>query len=245
MPHFFIGTKDINNDLICISDDANFHHLVRVLRIKIGETLYLIDENGIQYKTEVIEISSHTITTKVVEKYKSNHSLNLNLYLAQSVLKTDAQNLLIQKATELGVKGIIPFISDNCVIKENVADSKTDKWQKIADEASKQCERADRPVIFKLNSLKEILENQEYKIKIACIERSQDTTLKNFLQNHNEFKKEKILVIVGPEGGFSAKEIKMFEQYRLPKVSIGKLILRAETAVIKALSNVIYEWEDE
>ena len=187
MPHFFIGTKDINNDLICISDDANFHHLVRVLRIKIGETLYLIDENGIQYKTEVTEISSHTITTKVVEKYKSNHSLNLNLYLAQSVLKTDAQNLLIQKATELGVKGIIPFISDNCVIKENVADSKTDKWQKIADEASKQCERADRPVIFKLNSLKEILENQEYKIKIACIERSQDTTLKDFLQNHNGF----------------------------------------------------------
>ena len=188
MPHFFIGTKDINNDLICISDDANFHHLVRVLRVKIGETLYLIDENGIQYKTEVTEISSHTITTKVVEKYKSNHSLNLNLYLAQSVLKTDAQNLLIQKATELGVKGIIPFISDNCVIKENVADSKTDKWQKIADEASKQCERADRPVIFKLKSLKEILENQEYKIKIACIERSQDTTLKNL-------KKRKFLLL--------------------------------------------------
>ena len=245
MPHFFISTKDVNDNIITISDAANFHHLARVLRVKIGETLYLIDENGIKYKTEVIEISSHTITTKVVEKFKSNHSLGLQLYLAQSIIKTDAQNLLVQKATELGVKGIIPFLSDNSVIKEDVADSKIEKWQKIADEASKQCERADKPVIFKRQNLKAILENDEYKVKIACVERSQDMTLKDFLKKNSQLKKEKVLVIVGPEGGFSAEEIGMFEHYNLPKLGIGKLILRAETAVISALSNVIYEWEDE
>ena len=178
MPHFFISTNDVNNDIITISDAANFHHIARVLRIKIGEMLYLIDENGIKYKTEVIEISSHTITTKVVERSKSNHSLGLQLYLAQSVIKTDAQNLLIQKATELGIKGVIPFVSENSVVKDEVVDAKIEKWQKIADEASKQCERADKPVIFKRQSLKEILENDEYKVKIACVERSQDMTLK-------------------------------------------------------------------
>ena len=245
MPHFFISTNDVNNDIITISDAANFHHIARVLRIKIGEMLYLIDENGIKYKTEVIEISSHTITTKVVERSKSNHSLGLQLYLAQSVIKTDAQNLLIQKATELGIKGVIPFVSENSVVKDEVADAKIEKWQKIADEASKQCERADKPVIFKRQSLKEILENDEYKVKIACVERSQDMTLKDFLRKNSQLKNEKILVIVGPEGGFSAGEISMFETYKLPKLSIGKLILRAETAVISSLSNVIYEWEDE
>ena len=77
------------------------------------------------------------------------------------------------------------------------------------------------------------------------MERSQDMTLKDFLRKNSQLKNEKILVIVGPEGGFSAGEINMFEAYKLPKLSIGKLILRAETAVISSLSNVIYEWEDE
>ena len=70
-------------------------------------------------------------------------------------------------------------------------------------------------------------------------------TLKDFLKKNSQLKNEKILVIVGPEGGFSAEEIGMFENYNLPKLGIGKLILRSETAVISALSNVIYEWEDE
>lgn len=245
MPHFFINTKDINNDEICISNNSNFHHLARVLRIKIGETLYLIDENAMKYKTIVQNISSHTITTKVVEKFPSNHKLNLQLFLAQSVLKTDPQNLLIQKAAELGTKGIIPFVSDNCVIKESIVDSKIEKWQKIADEASKQCERADLPVVLQRENLKNLLNNDEYKIKIACVERNQDMSLKAFLRKNIALKNEKILLIVGPEGGFSSDEIKLFEEYNLPKLSLGKLILRAETAVIKVLSDVIYEWEDE
>lgn len=245
MPHFFISSKAINNDIISISDDENFHHLARVLRIKQGETLMLIDETGIQYKTLVEKVSSHTITTKVVESYKSNHSLNIQIYLAQSVLKTDAQNILIQKATELGIKGIIPYISENSVIKESIVDSKIDKWQKIAYESSKQCERADIPKIYERQNLESLLKSDVYPIKIACIERNQDTTLKNFLRSNICHKAEKILVIVGPEGGFSNKEIEMFKNYNLEKISLGKMILRAETAVIKALSDIIYEWEDE
>ena len=106
MPHFFITTKDINGDKIIISDKENFHHIAKVLRAKSGETLLLVDENRTQYKAVIENIDTSIITTKVVEQSKSNHILDLQLYLAQSVLKTDAQNLVIQKATELGVKGI-------------------------------------------------------------------------------------------------------------------------------------------
>ena len=246
MPHFFITTKDINSDKIVISDKENFHHIAKVLRAKAGETLLLVDENQTQYKVIIEKIDSKCITTKVAEISKSDHVLNLNLYLAQSVLKTDAQNLVIQKATELGVKGIIPFVSDNSVIKAAVADSKIDKWQKIANEAVKQCERSDFPVVEKRSSLQEILNNHDYDIKIACVERFTDGTLKSCLKKIKDYKDKKIIVIIGPEGGFSAGELKLLNETKdVFKTSLGKLILRAETAVIAALAGIIYELEQD
>ena len=246
MPHFFINTKDINNDVITICDKENFHHIAKVLRAKKGEILTLIDENAISYKAVIENIDAKTITTKVVETSKSAHSLQTELYLAQSVLKTDAQNIVVQKATELGVKGIIPFISDNSVIKESVADAKIEKWQKIANEAVKQCERADFPVVQKRMTLQNILNSTEYDIKIACVERCTDSSLKTCLKGLKDCKGKKIIVIIGPEGGFSAAELKLLKNTTdIHKVSLGKLILRAETAVIAALSNVIYELEQD
>lgn len=246
MPHFFISSNDKNQDIISISDKENFHHIVKVLRAKIGETLVLIDENQTQYKVVIENISKNTITTKVVESQKSNHSLNLQLFLAQSVLKTDAQNLVIQKATELGVKGIFPLSSDNCVIKSSVIDEKITKWQKIANEAVKQCERTDFPVIEKRTLLKEFINSKDFDIKIACVERGNFSSLKACLRSIKVNKKAKIAIIIGPEGGFSAAELSMLEKDKtIYKVSLGKLILRAETAVINALSNVIYELEND
>ena len=246
MPHFFITTNDKNADIITISDKENFHHIARVMRAKIGETLLLIDENQTQYKVLIENISQNTITTKVVESKKPNHTLGLQLYLVQSVLKTDAQNFVIQKATELGVKGIIPITSDNCVIKASVIDSKIDKWQKIANEAVKQCERTDFPEITNRTSLKDFLQSNDFDIKIACVERGENMPLKACLHSLKIDKNTKIAVIIGPEGGFSAAEFELLHKdASIYKVSLGKLILRAETAVISALSNVIYELEND
>jgi 16S rRNA (uracil1498-N3)-methyltransferase len=245
MPHFFITTNDIKQDIITISDKDNFHHITRVLRAKIGEPLLLIDENRIQYKTVIEKIDSNSITTLVAEKYKSRNILNLQLSLAQAVLKTDAQNLVVQKAAELGVKGIVPFIGENSVIKKSVAEEKISKWQKIANEAAKQCERVDSPVITGVESLKNLLNDDTYDYKIACVERVQDYTLKACLKNIKSEAQSKILVIIGPEGGFSAEEIKLIENSSVSKVSLGKMILRAETAAVSALSNIIYELEDD
>ena len=243
MPHFFISSSDKKQDIITISDKENFHHIARVLRAKIGETLVLIDENQTQYKVIVENISKNAITTKVVESTKSNHKLNLRLFLAQSVLKTDAQNFVIQKATELGVKGIYPLLTDNTVVKPAVIDAKIEKWNKYALEAVKQCERTDIPAVFGRTTIIQLLESGEFASVIACVERSQDETLKKALKNvKNE---GKILVIIGPEGGFSKEETELLKNYEIHRVSLGKLILRAETAAISALSNIIYELEDE
>ena len=244
MPHFFVTTKDVNADTITVSDKENFHHIVKVLRAKIGEKLLLVDENGTQYNVVIENIDSKLITTKVVDVSKKPHSLSLQLFLAQSVLKTDAQNFVMQKATELGVKGIIPFSSDNSVVKSSVVDSKIDKWQKIANEAVKQCERTDFPVVKKRMSLGEILADETFDIKIACVERDDTLSLKACLRNLDVNDNSKLLVIIGPEGGFSAAELQLLNNSDVYKVSLGKLILRAETAVISAISNIVYELEN-
>ena len=236
MPHFFITTSDVNTDIVTISDKENFHHIARVLRAKIGETLLLVDENQTQYKTVIESINSNTITTKVVETSKANHKLDLQLYLVQGVLKNDAQNLVVQKATELGVKGIVPIVTDNSTLKTSVVDSKMDKWQKIANEAVKQCERVDFLEVKPRMSIQEFVVNTDFDIKIACVERSQEHTLKACLQSIKTPKDKNIAILIGPEGGFSASELALLNEHaQIHKVSLGKLILRAETAVISAL----------
>ena len=161
-------------------------------------------------------------------------------------MKTDAQNLVIQNATELGVKGVVPLITDNSTIKQTVVDAKIDKWQKIANEAVKQCERVDFLTVFPRMTFTQFLDSSDYDVKIACVERSQDMTLKACLQSLKLQTNDKIAVLIGPEGGFSAKELTLLEQSKdVYKVSLGKLILRAETAVIGALSNIIYELEND
>lgn len=245
MPHFFISTNDVNADRITICDKENFHHIARVLRAKIGETLSLIDENQTQYTVVVESIDSKSVTTKVVDSRKSNHILGLQLYLIQAVLKTDAQNFVVQKATELGVKGIIPFVGDNSVIKPSVVDTKIDKWQKIANEAVKQCERADFPIVSKRTTLKDFLTNKDFTVKIACVERDQSMTLKACLKSLKITPDTRVALLIGPEGGFSATELKLLNESDIYRVSLGELILRAETAVISALSNTIYELNTE
>lgn len=246
MPQFFISSHSVNNDQISVCDKENFHHIVKVLRAKIGETLLLVDENQTQYKVVIENINSKSITTKVVETCKSNHKLDLQLHLVQSVLKTDAQNLVVQKATELGVKSIIPIVSDNCTIKPSVVDEKIVKWQKISNEAVKQCERVDFLEVKPRMTIQEFVVNTDFDIKIACVERSQEHTLKACLQSIKTPKDKNIAILIGPEGGFSASELALLNEHaQIHKVSLGKLILRAETAVISALSNTIYELENE
>lgn len=243
MPHFFIKTSDINGENIKITDKSTLHHLLRVMRLKTGEKLLLTDENQTSYTARVLEISPKYIISRILKHEKADHFLKTELFLAQGVLKSDAQAFVVQKATELGVKGVFPLVTDNTVVKPSVVDAKIEKWSKYALEAVKQCERTDIPTVFERTTIEKLLESGEFDTIIACVERSQESTLKSALKKIEN--KGKILVIIGPEGGFSERETELFKKYEIFRVSLGKLILRAETAVISALSNIIYELENE
>ena len=244
MPQFPILSQNIKNDMAFISDKSLIKHISSVLRLKVGEELLLIDETEMAYTTVVLNISKEEITAKITHAQQSNKKLNFTLDLLQCTLKSGAMETVVQKMTELGVKNLYVMPSHRSVPKYNDKDikSKIDKWQKIADESCKQCERADRPNIHyfeKFSMLKEHAKN--YDLVIACVERSNDKTLKGVLrraQNH-----DKILVIIGPEGGFEDNEIQFFKDNDFEAVTISNLIYRAETAAISALAGVIYEYE--
>ena len=239
MPHFFINSKSINGNIVEFQED--YKHLVKVLRLKTGEKLKLIDENEMCYETVVQEITSSSICTKIEKSYKSTRKLDFDLYLAQVPLRSDAQNLIIEKATELGVKKIYPLLSKNCALAKKIVEKKVEKWGKIMIESSKQCERADIPTCTDPVNFENLLKAEKFDKVIAFCERNSDISLKNYLKENKIQKGEKILVIIGPEGGFTSDEFDFFTSNNIPKVTLGEMILRAETAVIVALGNIIYE----
>jgi 16S rRNA (uracil1498-N3)-methyltransferase len=148
----------------------------------------------------------------------------------------------MEKATELGVREVFPIFTDNCAVARDVLTKKVEKWQKVMYEASKQCERAKIPLCNEISDLKTVLKKDFDKVLVLA-ERSTEISLKEFL-NQNQIKKgEKVLVIIGPEGGFSQNEFDFFKSKNLPLISLGDLILKAETAVIVTLGNIVYEYK--
>ncbi len=240
MPHFFIKKEAIKENKIIITDKENYNHIARALHVKTGENLLFIDENKIQYETIIEKITSNSIIADIKKSYLSQRFLPINLYLAQAVLKKEAQSDAIQKACELGVNGIYPIITDNCTIKKSYASEKIEKYNKLSYEASKQCERPDIATVYEVSDLESMLKSDEFNIKIACVEKNAKQTLKKYISSLSIKPEDKILVIIGPEGGFSEKEFDIIEQSEAKMVSLGNLILRADTAVVSALSNVIY-----
>ena len=236
MPHFFINSNSIENNIVKINDNELLTHLIKSLRVKEGERLKLFDENKIRYDTIIKTVSKTEITTKIIKKEPSNRFLDYEIYLAPSIIKQEAFHELISGVTQLGIKGIYPLYTDNTTVSKAQIKNKTQKWQKISEESVKQCERADFMKVFQTSTLKDFDYSKFDKI-IVFSEREENTTLKDITIKPSD----KILIITGPEGGFSDKEFEFFKAQKFYQVKISNLILKAQTACISGLSNLIYE----
>ena len=249
MPHFFINSDQIENNTVTISDKENYSHIARSLRARTGENLLLIDENKIQYETTIELITNNKIEAKINKSYPSERFLDFELYLAQSPLRSDAQNLLIEKATELGVRGVFPVKTDNCALNNDMIDKKISKWNKIMYEASKQCERADIPICYDRTTIETVLNDDFFdKVYVFC-ERIAHKSIRDSFEESPIKSNDKVLVIIGPEGGFSQKEFDYFNELtennkNFYMLTLGDLILKAETATTVALGNIIYEYSN-
>lgn len=237
MPHFLIKKEEIFNSFIELKTNENLFHITKVLRAKCGEKIKFIDENQIVYHCEINEISKNYLKANILTSEKSQRILDYDLCLIQSILAPDAQNLAIANAVQTGVKEIYPVISDNVSQSLKTLENKKEKWEKIALENFKQCERADLATIQPIKTLKEALEEFKKENILIFAEKYVNIELNKALVDIN--KQEKIAVVIGPEGGFSQKEFEYFTDNKYKLISLGNMIYKAPNAITAGISNVI------
>jgi len=240
MPQFFID-KDfsIGSKVEIRGNDAK--HISTVLRLNRGDWLVLSDGKGNSFDAEVEDISQGSVVAQV--KALRSRRIKTNTALAIAIIKHDKIEAIIQKTVELGISKIVPFYSERTIphFSEAVTDRKLSRWQSIADEAAKQSGLPFRPKVHKLIPFEELVEHVEDEFKTSIIfwegEKERDlTSLASLLKTAGDK-----LIVIGPEGGFSKQEIHDAVSKGMIAVSLGRQILRVETAVVAALSICLYE----
>lgn len=247
MQKFFVEENQIENNKIYI-EGTDVNHISNVLRLDKKEKIQICNKNTLEnYIAEIEEIQKEKIITNIVEKLQTIVESNVEIHLYQGLPKADKMELIIQKTTELGIYKIIPVDMIRCVVKldEKDAKKKIERWQKIAEGAAKQSKRDIIPKIENKVKLKDLIDKiKEYDIFIVAYEEETTKTLKQVLKKLENKNNYKIGILIGPEGGIDSKEIKILKENGAVITTLGKRILRTETAPIAMVSNVLYELEN-
>lgn len=239
---FFVPHDCIAEDSVIIyGSDVN--HIKNVLRSKPGQGIEVFDSAGNTYHVIINEIDKQKIICTIKSKIKADTESSLEITLAQCLPKGKKMDFIIQKATELGAKAIIPVLSERTVPKiEEKADKKLSHWQKIAQEAAEQSGRVGIPEIMPPTTFQDLLkQSNKYDLSLLPWEGEKEKPLKKVLVNNDKTKK--ILVLIGPEGGFSRNEVTLAEKAGFAIIHLGKRILRTETAGLVILSQILYALE--
>ena len=243
MPRFFVDKASISDNLIEIKDQDAFH-IARSLRMAVGDEIIATDGEGTEYSARLTKIRDEICECEILEKKESLSESPVEITLYMAYPKSDKLETVVQKAVELGAYKIIPFESSRCIKrpKAEKQDKQTARLERIAEEAAKQCGRARLPKVSVGISYKEMLsELKEYSLALFCYEAEDELSLKDVL---GELKAgDRIAVIVGSEGGFSPEEAAMAKTAGARSISLGKRILRCETAPLFVLSAISYHFE--
>ncbi|MDD4179695.1 MAG: 16S rRNA (uracil(1498)-N(3))-methyltransferase [Candidatus Margulisbacteria bacterium] len=241
MPRVFVD----KNELPEITGPA-VHHLRDVLRLKAGEAIDLLDGLGNIHHAKIITLGKERISCQVLSSEKMLTEPAVKVALAQALPKAAKMDLIIEKCTELGVTSIIPLITARTEAKT----AKLERWQKIAKAAAEQSGRAIIPEITSPLKFANVLQlKDQYDLALIPWELEQETKLKQALISKfpnspiRITQSPNILILIGPEGGFTQQEIELAKNAGFTPVSLGKTILRTETAGLAALAAIMYELE--
>ena len=227
-------------------DDA--HHLLYAMRAKAGDEVVLVDNAGQVARMELTGFTADTVTMRLIERLAADTESPLSLVLAQCLPKGDKLEFIVQKAVELGAVVVQPLASRNSVVRYDAkkAAAKEKRWQKIADEAAKQCGRTRLPAVRPIEPLTDWLAARAARADAAllfCYENEERQPMQAALRALPASVRE-ITLLVGPEGGFTLAEAEAITRAGGVSVTLGPRILRAETAAVAAMSIVQYERGD-
>jgi len=243
--HFFLDRGTIKKGMAYITG-GEARHIVAVLRMKAGDAIRLIDQEGWEYRAVISAGSAQRVEVALIETCPPAEAPGRRILLGQALPKFQKMDYIVQKATELGVSGIIPFVSSRSVGRAGADQLRTKRlrWQKIAQEATKQCGRRLVPPVEKVSSFHNVVQpDHENALKIILWEDEKRIGFKEIVSRSSHYKNT--IVLVGPEGGFTAGEVELAEGCGYQPVSLGRHIMRTETASLYVLSVLHYEWEEQ
>ena len=240
--HRFFIPKPYKQEMQITGRDA--HHIMDVLRMGVGDQLQVVADDGISFLGEITAVSTNTVTVSAKEILRETHEPDVRISLLQGLAKGEKMELIIQKAVEIGVAEIFPLAMDHSVVvlDRSKAGKKTERWQKIAEAAAKQSKRDMIPDVHEVMKLSQVLQEEKWDLLVIAYESENRISLKEVLQAHKNAKS--IGVIIGPEGGLSNEEVKAAQEAGGIAVSLGRRILRTETAGLVAAAAILYETDN-
>ncbi|MCH5202320.1 MAG: 16S rRNA (uracil(1498)-N(3))-methyltransferase [Oscillospiraceae bacterium] len=238
MPHFFVDEEIITNEYTLSGEDGR--HIIKSLRMNKGEELTLCSPSGTIYNCVVENTEGDMVDLSVISREMSVAEPDVKVTLYQALPKGDKMELIIQKSVEIGVTEIVPVISSRCVSRpdKKSLSKKIPRWQKIAKQAAMQSGRGIIPKVQECISFKEAVLSARGE-KVIFYELGGDS-LKSVLES----RPKEISIFIGSEGGFSSEEVSLVTDNDGRKATLGKRILRAETAPLVALTTIMYETEN-
>jgi len=235
---FFIPGVCRGGSVAVASEEA--HHILRVLRLGVGDELTAFDGTGVECRCRIAEAAGGRLVVEVLECAAVSRELPVSVTLAVAASKTKAMDLVVQKCTELGVARLLPFGCERSVARGWDA-SKTDKWRRGVVEAAKQCGRNMLPVVDGLVDVAGLADEiAGHDLAVVAAVAEERCVLREVLREFRDARR--ILFAIGPEGGFTEDELALLTAAGARAVSLGPAVLRVETAAIAALAMISYEF---
>ncbi len=250
MRRFFISSEQAaeakKHGTVSLSG-GDVNHIVNVLRMKPGEKLIFASSDGTEFVSELKECSGSGVTAAVIRAEENLTEPDVGVTVIQGLPKGDKTDLIIQKCVELGAVSFMPVLTQRSVSRPDGADRdrKCARWSKIAAEAAKQCGRGIVPGVCGISELRDALKSlPEGGRKWIAYENERDISLRKLLEEGGPDDRSAIYLLIGPEGGFEGGEIEIAKENGFVPFSLGKRILRTETAALAAIAGIRFYYGD-
>ncbi|WP_010531037.1 16S rRNA (uracil(1498)-N(3))-methyltransferase [Lentibacillus jeotgali] len=248
MQRYFIPSENwIGNQVIITGEDT--HHIIRVMRSRLGDEVICNHTDGNAAVCRITAIEKDKVYTVISEWLEESAEPPIEVTIAQGLPKSDKMEFVLQKGTEMGAASFIPVQADRSVVvwDDKKADKKMKRYSKIIKEASEQSHRNKIPSIDTVTSTTDLAKNSnDYQIKLfAYEEQAKVEMFQSFGRSVSRMSPgDRVLIVIGPEGGFSGQEVEVLKQNEFLPVRLGPRILRSETAALYALASISYHFEE-